>query len=257
MRVLVTFAVDAEFAPWRKLGGFRKIDPLYGPSAWYGHRDVYETVISQATVRVVLTGMGWWNAGRAMELSYKNFLPDYCLSSGFAGSLKPEHQPGDILVAQRIAEVRGKREMVCDAELVRLAVRKGAKRVDCFLGSKRIVSTSDEKGRLGFWGDAVEIESFRVLAAARGRGIPAVAVRGISDGSDTDLPYDFLRAADHTGQMVVARLLRQIVRNPAGIGALLKLASASRLTAERLARFLQGYVSELAVREVAQEVAAR
>lgn len=256
MKVLVTFAVDAEFAPWRKLAGFQKIGPLRGRTAWYGNRDVYETAISGATVRVVLTGMGWWNAGQAMELSYKSFFPDICLSSGFAGSLKPDYQPGDVLVAERIAEVRGKREMVSDKELVRVAVNNGAKRVECFLGSKRVVSSPDEKRRLGLWGDAVEIESFRVLAAAKARGIPAVAVRGISDAVDTDLSYDFLKAANRSGQVMVTKLMRQILQNPMGVGGLLKLASSSRRTAGRLARFLQAYVSDISMMAVANQVAS-
>lgn len=256
MRVLVTFAVEAEFAPWRKLAGFQKLEPLHGRSAWYGDREVFETAISGTTVRVVLTGMGWWNAGRAMQLSYRSYQPDFCLSSGFAGSLKTDYAVGDILVAQRIVEIQGTREMVSDKALVSVAVSQGAKQVKCFLGSKRIVPSSEEKRRLGLWGDAVEIESFRVLAAAKGRGIPAIAIRGVSDAVDTNLSYDFLKAADHTGQVVLTKLMAQILRKPLGVGGLLKLASSSRLAAERLARFLQAYIPEIAKMEVAHKAAS-
>jgi nucleoside phosphorylase len=242
--VLVTFAVEAEFAPWRKIGGFEKIDPLRDRSNWYGSRDVYEAIIAGATVRVVLTGMGWWNAGRATALFYKTFLPDVCVSSGFAGSLKPEHQTEEILVATRIAEISGHREMFADKELLSTAVGAGAKQVDCFLGSKRIVSTAEE------------IESFRVLAAAKGRGIPAVAIRGISDSCETDLPFDFLKAADHTGKVVVTKLMSQIARNPLAFSALLKLGVASRRTANKLAHLLSDFVAEVSRKQLISKVAS-
>jgi nucleoside phosphorylase len=256
VRVLVTFAVEAEFAPWRKIGGFEKIDPLRDRSNWYGSRDVYEAIIAGATVRVVLTGMGWWNAGRATALFYKTFLPDVCVSSGFAGSLKPEHQTEEILVATRIAEISGHREMFADKELLSTAVGAGAKQVDCFLGSKRIVSTAEEKRRLGKFGDAVEIESFRVLAAAKGRGIPAVSIRGISDSCETDLPFDFLKAADHTGKVVVTKLMSQIARNPLAFSALLKLGVASRRTANKLAHLLSDFVAEVSRKQLISKVAS-
>jgi hypothetical protein len=169
---------------------------------------------------------------------------------------KPEYKTQDILVAERIAEIKGQREIVCNKHLVATAVKEGAKCVDRFLGSKRIVSKAEEKRGLGLFGDAVEIESFRVLAAAKGRGIPAVAVRGISDACDVDLPFDFLKAADHTGKVVITKLMGQIAGNPLRFSALLRLAATSRRTAERLAHFLHEFVGEIVRSQAADKVVA-
>ena len=60
MRVLVTFAVDAEFAPWRKLRNLREIR--------VGDFRVNQTQIGRAVVDFVVTGMGAENAARAFDL---------------------------------------------------------------------------------------------------------------------------------------------------------------------------------------------
>ena len=260
MRVLVTFAVEAEFAPWRKLCGLRQLDSLTSKKYGYGSRDLYEGSVAGATVRALLTGMGWWNARRAVEMSFKSFVPEVCISTGFAGSLKPQHRPGDILVARQIREIRGSRTMSSDAELVELATAHGARVVDCFLGSKRIVREAENKRRMGAWGDAVEMESFRVLAAAFGRGIPAVAIRGISDACEFDLPYDFDKAADSRGRLRISSLLGQIAESPKGLPNLIQLGKESRRTAEKIAHFLSEYIGAIAARSAAgnvSEVAAR
>jgi len=246
MRVLVTFAVHAEFAPWKKISQFRALTPLKGRSRWYGSRDIYEGKLGEARIRVLITGMGWWNAGRAVEMSYQSFVPELCISTGFAGSLRPEHRPGDLLVAREVRELRGTRKMRSDPALVEAAVNHGARVVDCFLGSKRVIQTSEDKKRLGAWGAAVEMESFRVMAAAFGRGIPVVAIRGISDAFETTLPYDFQKAADRTGRFRISSLLGQVVRQPMGLPGLIQLGRNSSRTAEKLATFLNEFVGALA-----------
>jgi len=245
MRVLVTFAVDAEFAPWQKSAMLQSAVPLKGSRASSGTRDAYEGNISGASVRVLITGIGWWNARRAVEMSYESFKPDICISSGFAGSLRPEHRPGDILVAREVREIKGTRTMRSDNHFLEVASVHGARVVDCFLGSKRIIRDAREKQHLGAWGAAVEMESFRIMAAAFGRGIPAVAVRGISDACDASLPYDFQKATDKNGRLRVPWLLGQIARRPKGLPGLIQLGRDSRHTATKLASFLNDFIVAL------------
>src|SRR5271165_5873177 len=103
MRILVTFAVDAEFAPWRKLRTFQRID--------YEDLRLWRTSMEGNEITVLLTGMGNQSAARAMDLMMrmadedKHF--DVCISSGLAGALHESLVPGDIIAPRAVrAEFR-------------------------------------------------------------------------------------------------------------------------------------------------------
>ena len=253
MKVLVTFAVDAEFAPWRKLCGFRRIV--------FARYAIYEGQTGDSTVRVVLTGMGGENARRAMRAVLED-QPNVCISSGLAGGLKPEYRPGAVLAAREVGEVQGGRVVKSDPELLAVAADCGATTVDCFLASSCVVMTSEDKQRLGQSGDAVDMESFPVLAAAGGRGIPSVAIRAVADPVEEDLPLDFSRVVDQQGHVRYLRLIAQVAVRPHRLPGLIRLGRESRRAAEKLAGFLDRYIPALAnlqaqrEKEMAEEVAA-
>src|SRR5580700_6927619 len=91
MRVLVTFAVDAEFAPWRKLRDLRQIK--------VGDIVVNQAQIGRALVDFVVTGMGAENATRVAN---NVMIEPYtiCIAAGFAGALKPDYSVGTVIVAE-------------------------------------------------------------------------------------------------------------------------------------------------------------
>jgi adenosylhomocysteine nucleosidase len=236
MKVVVTFAVDEEFAPWRRLGGFKQV--RRGPAAWY------EVAHPDMTVRAVVTGMG---AGPAREAARDALLDgvDVCISSGLAGALRPEYAVGAILVAEIIVKDGEPVAVASDRELVKLARQCGAHDAVRFLSTGEIVATAAEKRRLGDHADAVEMESLAVLAEAALRGVPAVAIRAISDAVETDLPYDFSKACDERGRIRRGGVLRQIVRRPSRFPALLRFAGDCRGAARKLALFLDAYTNHL------------
>src|ERR1700757_4073571 len=98
MKILVTFAVDAEFAPWRKLRNFRSID--------YDGLPLRRTDIADAEVTVLLTGIGGEVGAQAMglmmQMADQDRYFDICISSGLAGALDEELAPGDIIAPQVI-----------------------------------------------------------------------------------------------------------------------------------------------------------
>src|ERR1700687_4204391 len=100
MRILVTFAVDAEFAPWRKLREFRRVSKV--------PFEIHDASFSNRTVRVLLTGIGWECARRTANPVMEDVF-DACISSGLAGGLKPEHRIGEILAFCDVGEVKGER----------------------------------------------------------------------------------------------------------------------------------------------------
>ena len=193
----MTFAVEAEFGPWRKSRKFvaRRI----------GNVPRYTTKIGAATVDVVLTGMGPENARRAVEAALS---PEHvvCISSGFAGALTAEYQVADVLVAAGVRQSSDDRTIASDEPLVKSALQtNGAAEVKNFVSVESVVETPEEKADLAKFGAAVEMESHAILAVARSRAVPAVAIRAISDRFDQKLPMDFSGTVDQCGHVRDAR----------------------------------------------------
>ncbi len=64
MRILVTFAVEAEFAPWRKLREFKKNTVPNGPSSQ--GVSLFKTTFRDDDVEVLLTGIGNVTCGETL-----------------------------------------------------------------------------------------------------------------------------------------------------------------------------------------------
>src|SRR2546428_13111859 len=92
MRILVSFAVHAEFALWRRMRRFRR-------TRW-ATRPAYVTQIDGAEIGVVLTGVG---PQRARQAAFEVMMAepvDICVSTGLAGAEPGEHIPAASLEAR-------------------------------------------------------------------------------------------------------------------------------------------------------------
>lgn len=239
MRVLITFAVKAEFAPW---SGRHPFVP-YEFENWERRRefDLFKANIGDNEVTVLLTGMGRENAVRAVS-SIPIDHHDVCISTGLAGSLDPAIEPGQIVAAQVAETLRQDSNVTSDGVLLQLAESCGAVTAHASLTSEAIVATASGKEALGKKGSIVEMESAHVLAAARQSRVPAVVVRAISDAADEDLAVDFARILDSHGHLRFGGLLRELGLHPYRIAPLIQFGRQSRAAANALADFLDRYV---------------
>jgi nucleoside phosphorylase len=237
LKILVTFALENEFAPWRKMRKFQRVSA----DSW---DKTFVARVSDADVRVILTGAGRFASQRAMDQAFAE-TPDVCIVSGLAGALKVEYAPGQVLAARSVANISSKRVIRSDAELVSMAAACGARVADRFLVSDRVIAVASEKKQLGGFGDAVDMESLWVLAAAAQRSVRAVVIRAISDAADADLPLDFDRIFDKQGNVRVVKVIGQLARKPKRIPGLLRLANDSERAAGALATFLETYIQSL------------
>jgi nucleoside phosphorylase len=244
MRILVTFAVAAEFAAWRRRHPFVRL-PSMPKGLDLARCPVFQKAIGEAEIFVALTGIGPVRARRAARYALQ-CAPDICISSGMAGGLKEDYRRGDVLVAAEVAETRGKHVFYCDGALVERAKACGARLAGRFLTSPTVVLSAAAKRELAGQGDAAEMESAGVLAAASAAGIPVVAIRVVSDDAGQDLPLDFNRVLTARGKLRPVRLLSSIATEPASIRGLLQLAEDSRRAAAALAEFLERYIAALA-----------
>jgi adenosylhomocysteine nucleosidase len=250
MRILVTFAVEAEFAPWRKKNHFAMVQ--------LADLTTYRTSIAGATIVVLLTGIGRKHAGSStlgiqMVAADTDQYFDVCVSTGLAGALKPDLKAGEIVVASRLRTGTaragsGKNAISCDEELVSISRNCGAREVAGFYEEDRILITAAEKAKLSSSADVVDMESFDVISESMVWGSRGVAVRAISDASESDLPLDLNLAVTRAGKISLSRLLWQALRQPARIPRLIRFGIQSRKAAESLAVFLDKFIHEIIVR---------
>jgi len=247
MRILITFALENEFAPWHAMRKFR-------PGKW-GEADVYRAEVGFAEVGVVLTGAGPKQAHLevAKVLGSDPESINLCVSSGLAGALKPAYQVGQVLAARSIrteAELTdpSNNPLESSAPLLSFAEECGATVVDRFYSAVRVVGRSEEKRHLGEHSDAVEMESFEVLLESAAYGIPAIAIRAISDSVDDDLPLDMNRIFTDEGQVSIPRVLGQVALHPTAVPDLVRLGQNSKAAADSLARFLDKYIATVSQR---------
>jgi len=236
MKILVTFAVHAEFAEWRRKRQFHQV----------AHRPfpLYACDLGGSEVRVLLTGMGSDLALEAARWALSG-PTDLCISSGFAGALRSDLLVAELLAARVVCRAGRELAVASDRQLFAAACDAGARPVDRFVTARHLVVSAQDKALLSREADAVEMETFPILAEAARRGVPALAVRAISDLAATSLPFDFERMRDARGGIRLSALLAQLLRQPQRLPALLRLARDCRLAAGRIAEFLEGYLELL------------
>src|ERR1700730_2348921 len=127
MKVLVTFAVEAEFAPWRKRREFA--------AAHVDDLTIFCANVSGSDVCVLLTGIGDNSGSSVLGLRWTRRAVgrgvDVCISSGLSGALRAEHELSEILVAKQVrtgavhADARTN-VLECDGEVEVLAQTSGA-----------------------------------------------------------------------------------------------------------------------------------
>jgi adenosylhomocysteine nucleosidase len=236
LRILATFALPAEFAPWRRLSRFQQIDS--------NGRSVYSARKADLEMYSAITGVGARSVSSDLRDLFRKPV-DLCIASGLAGALVDTHQAGSILVAKNVCNEENK-EVACDASLVGIAKDCGARVVDRFLTSRAIVTSAIEKSRLGRIADAVDMESFQVLNEAKAYGVPVIAVRAISDNVQTDMPVDFNSAIDDRGYVAWKPTLAAMAKAPGRVPSLVRFAVESSRAARNLAQFLDCFTGLLA-----------
>jgi nucleoside phosphorylase len=243
MRVLITFALENEFAPWRGMRAFQR-DRRGGADAYFAN-------IGDATVGVVLTGVGSTHAcRRASDVLQGSDPIDYCISSGLAGGLRPGLAVSDVVVARTVSSGRfcehvGSNVLPCDASLVSVASEFGASVVNRIHTSDRAVCTAEEKRVLGEHADVVEMESFQIVKAAWAFGARPIVIRAISDVVCEDLPLSTNRFFSEAGKVSIPRVMGQMALHPQLLPGLVRLGMQSKRATATLAKFLDSYVERL------------
>jgi len=235
MNILITYAVETEFAPWRALN-MEKVT--------IGEITLQRAQIGTATVDFVITGMGAENAARVADAVISKKY-SFCIISGFAGALKSSVKLGDIVASERVQHHASGQSEIGDRDLLIHASENGATRIATLLTTDDVVNTAAEKNNLSAFADAVDMESFAILQAANKKNVPSAVLRVISDSFDRDMPAELDTIVDPQGHVKFFGVARYVAKHPLMVPALVRLGRDSKTAAEALARFLESYINKL------------
>lgn len=154
------------------------------------------------------------------------------VSCGMAGGLDPALRAGAVVLADAVIDLgSGDRRETHTLWRGALQTRLPHARVGALLSVATAVTDTAEKVRLYAeqGAVAVDMESAAIAAVATRHDVPFVAVRSIVDAADIALPRAAAGALDPSGNPRPMRLALALLRRPAELPALVRLAACNRL----------------------------
>jgi adenosylhomocysteine nucleosidase len=169
----------------------------------------------------------------------------FIVYAGFAGALDPALQIADVLIADEVVDERGMSLPTSWPVATALSIAP-----PCNTLHGRLVTTSslvaDPQGKRSLatrhGAVAVDMEAFHVAGSCKDRAIPFGCVRAISDTADTALSPALVKLLGGS-RVHIAKLLANVVRRPAMVAELWRLARDTRQAARTLSVALTWLIS--------------
>jgi adenosylhomocysteine nucleosidase len=171
------------------------------------------------------------------------------IGAGLAGAVSNDLAVGDLLLARSIRDRDGE-SPAPDAQLLSRGLAAEGARAGALLTLERPAVGSAERASLAALLDgsdasaAVDMESAAWARVASEREIPFLVVRSISDTAQEDLPEYLGQCVGSDGRIRRTAVLRHALARPWTVKPLIQMHRRMRLCAERLADFLEKYLSE-------------
>lgn len=158
--------------------------------------------------------------------------PTLVISAGACGALAPDLPVGSLVVPETVIGPAGARLAVASAPPLA--------RAGTLLTVPEVVRTPSEKARL--WIEtgavAVDTESSIVLEWARGAGVPAAVIRGVSDGAASGVPSDLAAVVEPGGRVSRGHALRAMLSRPAALADAIALGRGTGAALKTVAHAL-------------------
>jgi adenosylhomocysteine nucleosidase len=175
---------------------------------------------------MVLSGIGAARAARSAKALVAGGA-DALVSWGFAGGIAPGVHPGTLLLPRVILSVEGNAFHAAAGCHERIRIKLG-KRFGLHCGSlaesRTVVTTAGNRDSLYLQTGAAgtDMESAAIAAVASEAGIPFLAIRAVTDTRESGIPQIALQSLDAFGCVKLPVFLRQLLRRPWDIGALIR-----------------------------------
>ncbi len=200
-------------------------------------------------VAIARSGPGGEAAARATTALLSAHQPTWVFSAGFAGGLDASLRKHDILMANQVTYHDGRCfSLDLKVDSAALAAAPGV-HLGSLLTTDHIVRHSQEKRELGekYHAMGVDMETFSIAQICRREKVPLLAVRIISDTVDDELPSDLDRLMR---QATIVRkagaVVGAVMNRPGSVKDMFKLKEDALVASDKLARFLQSMVRQMA-----------
>jgi adenosylhomocysteine nucleosidase len=231
MGVEVGFLLD-------RLSKVRKYSGPEGPA-------IIEGEVGGKVVALVVAGLGRAAARLGAQRLLDGHRPRWMISAGFAGALDPGLARYELVLANEVLDLEGRRlriDVAVPDDGPGPRVRSGR-----LLTVDQIVRTAAEKAELHrrFEADLVDMETSAVAALCGERLIRFLSIRIISDEAQVDLPPEVVSLMTRSGSYRVGAALRAIWRRPSSLKDFWALHEHAQEAADRLAGFVVGALERL------------
>lgn len=158
--------------------------------------------------------------------------PDLVLCAGFAGSLKPEICPGDLVLDNEKSSRETLERLPALCQSIQISLHQGR-----FYTSGSLLRTAEEKEKIAkqTGAIAVEMESSAVFDVCSKQGIPSLFVRSISDGFSQTLPAVIAKFNSHES---AGKFLGKVLKKPADWIRFVQFLISVRRAKKNLTKFL-------------------
>ena len=238
----VVAAMPQEIAPLlRRMNGYVKETA--------GGFNLYRFDLSGTAVVIVESGMGPRHAAAATKTLLSVAGPKLIINFGFAGAILPGTKVGDLVLAEQVLLLEEGRLteaprpdadfseiLLASCQAAPITIHRGTFVTAAGIMNKQVVAASLRTEVLN---PVLEMETVAVLLEAETAGIPAVAIRGVSDASDEELDFSIEEFCDAELRISPARVLKCVALRPWVIPQLLRLSGGSKKAGENLALCLE------------------
>jgi adenosylhomocysteine nucleosidase len=210
---------------------------------------LYRFKVGAREVAHVVSGIGAERAAEATDALIRAAAPSCIINFGFAGAIQPGPSVGDIVVAERLLlfqeqhltelqEALTGLSIDLVPHLERLSAAKGFSIwSSTFITAGKIVDKRTIAALLptGTINPVLDMETAAVARVSAGRGIPLVAIRAVSDGSEEELGFTIDEFTDREMNISAWKVLKTLAGRPRIMPQLIRLARNSNLAGRNLA----------------------
>lgn len=201
-------------------------------------RFLEKATLNDQSVLLAANGPGRSNAAAALNALADRYALSAVISTGYVGALDPSFAIGDIVLASNVRAAHSKVEYPVSLQVVPpndVRFQNGR-----LVTIDRVAQTADEKRTLArdHAASIVDMEASAVFETAQALGLPAAAVRVVSDRADVDFPFDFNRARRPDGTFSGWKIVRQAGWKPYDWRRLLQLKRDADVASRSLTAFL-------------------